>query len=95
MRCFVGGDAGGFVGFVRKSFFVECDFDFGGRDESRVRPFEVPPEGGYHDQADAVWIVIRRPLEGHNGTPSGRPTPGRPVGRPGVGHPKGAFGVFS
>jgi hypothetical protein len=47
-----------------------------------------------HDQADAEWIVIRRPLRGHNDTPFGRPTPGRPIGRPGVCHPQGVFGAF-
>jgi hypothetical protein len=41
------------------------------------------------------WIVIRRPLRGHNDTPFGRPTPGRPKGHPRVGHPQGEFGVFS
>jgi hypothetical protein len=46
--------------------------------------------GGCHDSVDAEWIVIRRPLRGHNDTPFGRPTPGRPIG-----HPQGVFGVFS
>jgi hypothetical protein len=34
-------------------------------------------EGEGHDQADAGWIVIRRPLRGHNDTPFGRPPKGR------------------
>jgi hypothetical protein len=38
------------------------------------------------DEADAEWIVISRPLRGHNDTPFGWPTPG---------HPQGVFGVFS
>jgi hypothetical protein len=41
------------------------------------------------------YIVIRRPLRGHNDMPFGRPTPGRPISRPGVGHPQCVFGVFS
>jgi hypothetical protein len=48
-----------------------------------------------HDKADAEWIVIRRPLRGHNDTPFGRPIPGRLISRLGVGHPQGVFGVFS
>jgi hypothetical protein len=36
--------------------------------------------GEFHDQGDAEWIVIRRPLRGHNDTPFGQPT-----GRPGFG----------
>jgi hypothetical protein len=55
----------------------------------------VSPEGGCLDQADAEWMVIRRPLCGHNDTPFGWPTADRPIGRPGVGHPKGVFGVSS
>jgi hypothetical protein len=43
---------------------------------------------------DAEWIVIRKPLWGHNNTPFGRPSPGRPIGRPGVGHPQGVFCIF-
>jgi hypothetical protein len=50
--------------------------------------------GGSHDKADTEWIVIRRPLRGHNDTPFGRLTPGLPNGRPEVGHPQGEFGVF-
>jgi hypothetical protein len=50
--------------------------------------------GGSDDQADAEWIVVRRPLWGHNDTPFGRPTPGRPVGRPGAGRPSGEFCMF-
>jgi hypothetical protein len=52
-------------------------------------------KGECHGQADAEWIVIKRPLWGRNDTPFGRTTPGRPVGRPGAGHPKGVFGVLS
>jgi hypothetical protein len=37
--------------------------------------------GGFHDQGDAKWIVIRRKLRGHNDTPCRRPTPGRPIGQ--------------
>jgi hypothetical protein len=33
--------------------------------------------GELHDQGDAKWIVIRRPLRGHNDTSLGQPTPGR------------------
>jgi hypothetical protein len=51
-------------------------------------------KGGCHDQADAEWIVIRRPLKGHNDMPYGRPTTGRPIGRPGVGYPQSIFGAF-
>jgi hypothetical protein len=51
--------------------------------------------GGCHDQADAEWIVIRRPLRSHNDMYFGRPTPGRPIGRPGVSRPAGVYGVFS
>jgi hypothetical protein len=29
-------------------------------------------DGKFHDQGDAKWIVIRRPLKGHNDTPFGR-----------------------
>jgi hypothetical protein len=36
-------------------------------------------KGEFHDQGAAKWIVIRRPLWGHNNTPFGRPTPGRPL----------------
>jgi hypothetical protein len=50
--------------------------------------------GGRRDKADAEWIVIRRPVSGHNNSPFGRPTPGRLIGRPGVGHPQGVFGVL-
>jgi hypothetical protein len=38
--------------------------------------------GEFHDEGDAKWIVFRGQLRGHNGTPFGRPTPGRPIGRP-------------
>jgi hypothetical protein len=31
--------------------------------------------GGCHNEADTEWIIIRRPLRGHNETPFGRPTP--------------------
>jgi hypothetical protein len=51
--------------------------------------------GGCHDQADAEWIEIRKPLGGHNDTPFGQPTPGQPIGRPRVGPSQGIFGVFS
>jgi hypothetical protein len=50
--------------------------------------------GEFHDQGDAKWIVIRRPLRGHNDTPFGWPAPGRPIGRPGSGRPQGIIGVF-
>jgi hypothetical protein len=46
----------------------------------------LTPLGGCQDQADAEWMVIRRPLRGYNDTP---------FGRAGVGRPKGVFGVFS
>jgi hypothetical protein len=46
-------------------------------------------------EADAEWIVIRRPLWGHNDTLFWRPTPSRPIGRPRVGHPQGVYGVFN
>jgi hypothetical protein len=49
----------------------------------------------FHDQGDAEWIVIRRPLSGHNDTPFRQPIPGRPIGRPGYGRPSGLFGSFS
>jgi hypothetical protein len=51
--------------------------------------------GGGHGLADAEWIVIRRPLRGHDDTLFGRPNPGRSIGCPGVGHPQGVFGIFS
>jgi hypothetical protein len=35
-------------------------------------------EGKFHDQGEAIWIVIRGQLRGHNHTPFGRPTPGQP-----------------
>jgi hypothetical protein len=41
------------------------------------------------------WIVVRRPLRGHDNTPFGQPTPGRHIGRPRVGRPQGAFGAIS
>jgi hypothetical protein len=50
--------------------------------------------GGFHDQAEAEWLVIRGLLRGHNDTPFGRPTPGQPIGRPGVGRPLGVFCMF-
>jgi hypothetical protein len=37
-------------------------------------------QGGFHDQGDAKWIVIKVQLWGHNDTLFGRPTPGRPIG---------------
>jgi hypothetical protein len=42
--------------------------------------------GGFQDQGDAKWIVIREQLRGHNAMPFGQPTatPGWPIGRPGV-----------
>jgi hypothetical protein len=52
-------------------------------------------EDEFHDQGDTKWIVIRRPLRGHDDTPFGRPTLGRSIGRPGVGHPRGVFGVLN
>jgi hypothetical protein len=51
--------------------------------------------GEFHDQGGAKWIVIRRPLWGHNDTPFGWPTPGWPIGRQGVGCPQGVIGGFS
>jgi hypothetical protein len=51
--------------------------------------------GKSHDQGDAKWIVIRRPLRGHNDTPFGRPTPCRSLVRPRVGRPQGVIGGFS
>jgi hypothetical protein len=50
--------------------------------------------GVFHDQGDAKWIVIRRPLRGHNDTPFRQPTTGWPISRPGFGRPQGVFGVF-
>jgi hypothetical protein len=47
-------------------------------------------KGKFHDQEDAKWIVIRRSLRGHNGTPCRWPAPGLPIGRP-----KGVFGGLS
>jgi hypothetical protein len=51
--------------------------------------------GGFHDQGDAKWIVIRRSLWGHNDMPCGWPAPGRPIGRQGSGRPQGVIGVFN
>jgi hypothetical protein len=42
------------------------------------------PDGKFHDQGDAKWIVIRGKLRGHNNTPCGRPAPSRPIGRQGL-----------
>jgi hypothetical protein len=47
--------------------------------------------GDFHHQADAEWIVIRRPLRGHDDTPYGRPTAGRPIDLLAT---VGVFGVF-
>jgi hypothetical protein len=67
--------------------------------DGRERLLEIPrienSKGGCHDLADAEWIVIRRPLRGHNDTPFGQPTPSRPIGRRGVGHAQSVFGIFS
>jgi hypothetical protein len=60
-----------------------------------VAPQNLLVKGEFHDQGDAKWIVIRRPLTGHIDTPFGRPTPGQPIGRPGVGRPQGVFGGLS
>jgi hypothetical protein len=57
--------------------------------------FFVDVGGEFHDQGDAKWIVIRRPLRHHNDKPFGRPNPGWPIGRPAVGHPQGVFGGLS
>ena len=71
------------------------------RFQEEIEKHEKKPEnsrvaaGECHDQADAEWVVIRRPFRGHNDTPLGQPTPGRPFGRLGVGHPTGVFGGFS
>jgi hypothetical protein len=51
-------------------------------------------KGGCLDQADAEWIVIWRPIRGHNETPFRRPFPGWLIGRLGDGHPKGVFCGF-
>jgi hypothetical protein len=53
------------------------------RDEAEKKMMDVEVKVGTHrcgahDQADAEWIVIRRPLWDHNDTPFGRPVPGRP-----------------
>jgi hypothetical protein len=40
--------------------------------------------GEFRDQGDANWIVIRRPLWGHNDTLCGRPAPGRPMAARGL-----------
>jgi hypothetical protein len=52
-------------------------------------------KGEFHDQGDANWIVIRRPLWGHNNMPCGWPAPARAIGRPGSGPPQGVMGGFS
>jgi hypothetical protein len=49
--------------------------------------------GGCHDYADAEWIVIRRPLRGHNDTLFGWPNPTQPINCKQVGHTQGVFGV--
>jgi hypothetical protein len=41
---------------------------------------EIKANGGFDNQADAEWIVIRTQLRGHNDTPFGRIAPGRPSG---------------
>jgi hypothetical protein len=38
-------------------------------------------EGGFHNQGEAKWIVIRRSVLGHNDTPCEQLAPGRPIGR--------------
>jgi hypothetical protein len=45
-------------------------------EERQQRLVQVPlgggeAVGGSHDEADAEWILIRRPLWGHNDTPAG------------------------
>jgi hypothetical protein len=49
-------------------------------------------KGRCHDQADDDWIVVRRPLRGHDDMPFGWPT----TGRPGFGQwsPLGCFWCF-
>jgi hypothetical protein len=61
-------------------------------------PLDTPSRtglGGGHDQADAEWIVIRRPLRGRNDRPVRKgvskgeedgPAGGPPAGRISVGH---------
>jgi hypothetical protein len=50
--------------------------------------------GEFHNQGNAKWIVIRRPLRDHNNTPFGQPAPTRPIGHSGSGLPQGIIGVF-
>jgi hypothetical protein len=38
-------------------------------------------EGEFHNQGEAKWIVIRRPLSGHNDTPFGQPPAGLSAAR--------------
>jgi hypothetical protein len=66
----------------------------GRRPPARRQPPLKWPYSLSRKKADAEWIVIRRPLRGHNDTSFGRSTPGWTIGRPGVGHPHGVFGVF-
>jgi hypothetical protein len=46
------------------------------RDLFQVNSIIAKPEGKFHDQGDAKWIVIRRPLRGHKDMHFGQPTPG-------------------
>jgi hypothetical protein len=68
-----------------------CDF----HDSVSAADEETLGQGESHDQWDAKWMVIRRPLRVHNDMPFGRLIPSRPIGRPGVGRPKGVFGGLS
>jgi hypothetical protein len=60
----------------RESFAESLDF------EAHLR---MHTKGELHDQEDAKWIVIRRPLRGHDDMPCGRPDRrvGAPAGRNG------------
>jgi hypothetical protein len=51
--------------------------------------------GEFHDQGEAIWIVIRRQLRGHKDTPFREPTNSQPIGCPVVGSPQGVIGGFS
>jgi hypothetical protein len=51
-------------------------------------------EGGFQDQGDAKWILIRGSLWSHYVTLCGRPTPDLPTGHPGVCRFLGEFGVL-
>jgi hypothetical protein len=56
---------------------------------------EIEAKGECHDQGDAKWIVIRRPLRSHNNAPCEWPTPILPIGRLGVVRSQIVFGGFS